>query len=184
MWRSHWFVLSPVADYWRTLFLFLKITFINTSITLGKIDSNLNPPISTLGQCNSFRLYITLLTCLSRWSFILLSHTSARILRLPCKTNALFVKSEINVTLNIKAIADFTIKSVYECVKPCLMNRRCKTFSVHVILRRCRLYEHNSTDTGILLVPADGWELYQTNWKQKKVRGAFIYLIYYSVRGL
>ena len=106
----------------------------------------------------------------TRLILILLPPATARILRLPCKQTANFQKSATNVTLNGGTIVEFTFKTMYKCVKECLMNRRCKTFSAHVTKRRCKLHDRNSTDPGISLVPADGWILYQTNWKQKKVK--------------
>ena len=58
---------------------------------------------------------------------------------------------------------------MYKCAKDCLMNRKCKTISIHATKKRCKLHDRNSTDPGMALVPADGWVLYETNWNHKKV---------------
>ena len=93
-----------------------------------------------------------------------------RILRLPCKKIADFRLSFRNTTLSSPVLRDLPIEVVYECVKTCLLTLNCKTISVNLLMRRCRLYDKNSTDVGVSLVPDGGWALYQTNWSHKKVK--------------
>ena len=115
------------------------------------------------------RIHLRIDYFFTRLVYILIQHVSARILRLPCKNTANFQKSANNITLNGGILIEFTFQSMYKCAKDCLMNRKCKTISIHATKKRCKLHDRNSTDPGMALVPADGWVLYQTNWDHKRV---------------
>ena len=94
---------------------------------------------------------------------------SSRILRLPCKHQAHFIKTLVNGTLSVTPKRTFSIRSSTKCVKECLMFHNCKTFSIDSKARKCHLYDTNTTDLGVRVIKRERLTHYQTRWDRKKV---------------
>ena len=106
---------------------------------------------------------------------------SARIIRLPCKDEALFSKALTNGTLSVSPKKSFVIKSSYKCMKECLMFGACKTFSIDAKQKKCHLYDKNTTDPGVSIINKDRWVHYETSWKKKKVRSNILQIFFYEI---
>ena len=98
-----------------------------------------------------------------------LSLVSSRILRLPCKHQAHFVKTLVNRTLSVTPKRSFSITSSYKCLKECLMFNECKTFSIDSKAKKCHMYNTNTTDLGVAVIEKESSTHYQTRWDVKKV---------------
>ena len=94
---------------------------------------------------------------------------SSRILRLPCKHQAHFIKTIVNGTLSVTPKRTFSIRSSTKCVKECLMFHDCKTFSIDSKAKKCHLYDTNTTDLGVRVIERARLTHYQTRWDRKKV---------------
>ena len=54
------------------------------------------------------------------------------------------------------------------------MYATCKTFTIDAKLKKCHLYDKNTTDPGVTVVERDKHTHYETRWDKKKV--GFFYL--------
>ena len=105
----------------------------------------------------------------SLFNLLTLAVVRSRILRLPCKRQAQFIKTLVNGTLSVTPKKSFSIRSSTECVKECLIFNECKTYSIDSKAKKCHLHDKNTTDDGVNVIERKGLTYYQTRWDTKKV---------------
>ena len=132
---------------------------------------------------NILLIALSFITFRSSLSFLLtLAVVSSRILRLPCKHQAQFIKTLVNRTLSVTPKRSFSIRSSTKCVKECLILNECKTYSIDSKAKKCHLHDANTTDAGVKVIDREGLIHYQTRWDRKKVHFSNVPILHWILK--